>query len=338
MSEQDIPATLGALLIGGLFASLFVSSLPLWTDYLDRRNTFRLGGMVNLQTTLYYGSYKSDPLRIKFLVLSVWLLDNLHTGLIWGGLWFGLVQNYGEYGRIDTIPWCIALTVILTALITFLVHCFFAHRIFLLSKKNWLMTSPVLFLALVRLAAASASTWQMLRYHSFNLFRTHAPSRWVFSLGLIVSSAVDILIAGFLVHLFRSNRTEAGRFNDIIDKLIQYGLETGSLTCFGTIVTMLCWVIAPKKLIFFGLHVVIGKLYANSLLVTLNARKKMRLVGTTCLCEQRTPVVFLESRTPKSAGPSAKSPTFKDLQINVHTQTNVQYDRDAASIASAKCN
>ncbi|KAJ7894545.1 hypothetical protein B0H13DRAFT_835885 [Mycena leptocephala] len=311
----DIPRTLGALLIGGLFASL-------------------LAGMVNLQTILYYRSYQRDPLPVKYLIFGVWVLDNIHTGFIWGGLWYSLIQHYGMESRIDSISWCAGLTVIITALITFLVHCFFAHRIFLLSKKNWFMALPVLALTLLRLVAASVSTWEMLRYRSFDMFRVHA--RWIFTLGLSVSSAVDIIITGLLVYLFQKNRTGTGRLNHVIDKLILYGLETGSLTCLGTIIAMLLWVITPQNLIFLGLHVVIGKLYANSLLVTLNTRKNIQLSSSACASEQRSPVVFLERRAQKIpgeylAGPSGKVPT--ELQINVQTHTNVQYD--GMSVASS---
>ncbi|KAJ6469479.1 hypothetical protein C8R45DRAFT_1017190 [Mycena sanguinolenta] len=317
MLVQSIPQTLGALLIGGLFATL-------------------LAGVVNLQSVFYFRTYQKDPLPVKLLVLGVWLLDNLHTAFIWAGLWFFLVQNYGAEDR-DRIPWCIALTLIITALVTFLVHCFFAHRIFLLSKKNWSMILPILALTLLRLAASSVSTREMLRYRSFDIFKLKAG--WIFTLGLSVSSAVDILITGLLVYLFGKSRTEAGRFNLILDKLILYGLETGSLTCLGTIITMLLWVTTPRNLVFLGLHVVITKLYANSLLVHLNTRNHIQLGRSYCSCEQQKdrPVLFLEPRSPKSprnfsAGLSDK--VLPELQINVQTQTNVRYD--GVSIASSK--
>ncbi|KAJ7100471.1 hypothetical protein C8R44DRAFT_352830 [Mycena epipterygia] len=312
---RDIPTTVGAILIGGLFASL-------------------LGGMVNLQSMLYYRSYKKDPLLVKSLIFCVWLLDNLHTGFIWGSLWHCLIEDYGMPDRIDFIPWC--LTLILTALMTFLVHCFFAHRIFLLSKRNWFMTLPVLALALVRLAASSVSTWAMLHYQVFALFKLHAG--WIFTLGLAVSSANDILITGLLVHLFRSNKSGTGRLNHVIDKLILYGLETGSLTSIGIFVTMLCWVTMPQVLIFLGLHFVIGKLYANSLLVTLNTRKNINPDRSTCVCgDERSPVVFLEPRTQKMAGKYLDGQPNKvpgDLQIAVQTQTSVHYD--TRSMVSSK--
>ncbi|KAJ7207503.1 hypothetical protein GGX14DRAFT_543582 [Mycena pura] len=224
---------------------------------------------------------------------------------------------------------------VLRSLIITVANSFFAHRVFLLSKKNLFMTVPVLALTLLRLVAATVSTWEMLHYHSFGLFRVHA--RWIFTLGLSVSSIVDILLTGLLVYLFRTNRTETGSLNHIIDKLILYGVEAGSITCIATIISMLFWVITPNNLIFLGVHVAIGKLYANSLLATLNTRKSIRHDAGHCSCDHGTPVVYLERRPQKSpglAGSSNKlSGVVTDLQINVETRTNVQFD--GRSIASS---
>ncbi|KAJ7207506.1 hypothetical protein GGX14DRAFT_116601 [Mycena pura] len=211
----SLPSTLGALLLGGLFASV-------------------LGGMVNLQGMLYYRSYKKDPSSIKLLVFAVWLLDNLHTGFIWGALWIALINRNGDTDT-DPIPWCIALTLIITAVVTFLVQCFFAHRVYLISRRNLFMTVPVLALTLLRLVASCISTWKMLHNLSYHLFRVHA--LWVFTLGLAVSSVVDILLTSLLVYLFRTNRTETGHLNQTIDTLILYGVEAGSITwCIPTFV------------------------------------------------------------------------------------------------------
>ncbi|KAJ6601036.1 hypothetical protein DFH09DRAFT_1126555 [Mycena vulgaris] len=313
MSVPDIPTTMGALLIGGFFATM-------------------LSGIVTLQTLLYYTTYKSDTTGVKFLVFGVWGLDTLHTAFIWAAMWEFLIGNYGDTAKIDFIPWSIALTVILTAIVTFFIHCFFAHRIFLLSKRNWLMASPVVILALVRLCAASVSTWEMFHYQSFQMFVLHA--YWIFTLGLSVSSAVDIIITAFLCQLFQSSRpSETGsNINYVITKLMLYAFETGSLTCIGTIVSMICWVAMSHNLIFLGLHFVIGKLYANSLLVTLNTRENIRRARSTSSGE-RGAVLFLETRPGKSsqpgyfAGQSSKGPT--ELQISV--QTSVQFDNDTES-------
>ncbi|KAJ7439961.1 hypothetical protein FB451DRAFT_142871 [Mycena latifolia] len=313
MSAPDVPTTMGALLIGAFFASM-------------------LSGIVILQALLYFTTYKADQIGVKLLVFGVCGLDTLHTAFIWAGVWDYLIGDYGDTSSIDYIPWSIALTVILTAIVTFFVHCFFAHRIFLLSKGKWMMASPVVILALIRLGSASVSTWEMFHYHSYELFKVHA--YWIFTLGLSVSSAVDILITALLCFLFQSSRPDSGTINYVIDKLILYAFETGSLTCIGTIVSMICWVTMSYNLIFLGLHFVIGKLYANSLLVTLNTRQNIRNTRSTSSGE-RGPVLFLETRPQKAtsssryfAGPSTKGPT--ELQINV--ETSIQYDIDQKQV------
>ncbi|KAJ7650007.1 hypothetical protein FB45DRAFT_7390 [Roridomyces roridus] len=178
-------------------------------------------------------------------------------------------------------------------------------------------------------------TSQMFHYRSFNLIRIH--DWWIPTLSLSVSSALDVLIAVLLIYLLRSNRTESGRFNYILDKWIRYGLETGSLTCLGTVVAMICWM-TEKNLIFLGIYVVVVKLYATSLLATLNSRAAMTVSRASCSqCDQRAPVLFLESRHQKTnsmgylaGGPSRKIPT--ELQISVETRTSVQFDGKADSV------
>ncbi|KAF7331406.1 Glycoside hydrolase family 3 protein [Mycena kentingensis (nom. inval.)] len=323
----SLPTTIGVLLVGGLFASLF-------------------GGMVNLQSMLYYRAYKRDPVFLKALIFAIWVLDNLHTAFVWSTLWFELVQNYGESERIDQIPWFLPMLVVLTAVVTVLTHCFFAHRIFLLSKNNWFMVVPVLALTLLRLISASVTTSKMFLFTSFVVFKANA--RWIFTLGLAVSTGLDVLITGLLVYLFWLNRTGTGRMNRILDRLILYGVEAGSLTAAGTFASMLFWLIEPGSLVFLGIYFSIEKLYANSLLATLNTRngiRQKRSAGSgagragagehsrSCSCSRRGtgagpgfgpgggPVVYLEPRPSKQflsggAGPSSGKGRALDVGMN----------------------
>ncbi|KAI3595822.1 hypothetical protein WG66_001025 [Moniliophthora roreri] len=237
---MDVPKTLGALLIGALFASL-------------------CSGGVVIQTLLYLKLYPSDSPSLKSLVLIIWLLDTFHTAFIWGALWEYLVDFYGKPDLIDRISWTLAMSIVFTAILTFCTHCFFAHRILkrrspplschLLSKKNWWLTAPIFVLAVLRLsmsfyvsrtisyiliitrsrqASASGTTAQMLKLQSFAKFRDEV--HWLFTLGLALSCMVDILITGSLFFLLQTSRGDAGNLNVVIDTLILYTFETGSIT------------------------------------------------------------------------------------------------------------
>ncbi|KAK0184112.1 hypothetical protein F5146DRAFT_1145743 [Armillaria mellea] len=354
--SAELAKSYGAVAIGALCASL-------------------LSGAVAIQTILYYKFYPSDFPRVKLLVSLQGLrhmvrvvrfsglspspaydyrfLDICHTTFIWISIWDCFITHFGDFGRTDVIPWSIAVTVVETALLTFLVHCFFAHRIFMLSRRNWLITCPILIAATLRLGSACgilnhfysrdvALTWHL---SSFNLFVDNyiATGRirlktysgfiekfgWVFTLGLSMSSVADILITVSLLALLHKSRTDAESINAIIDSLILYTFETGSLTCAGTIVDMACWVSMKSNLIFLGIHFVIGKLYANSLLVTLNMRRGLRRGQTIYFSrnlEDGNGLVLNSRRRSHLSEPEFTKAT--ELQINVEQSVHYKTDVD----------
>jgi len=218
--------------------------------------------------------YPSDHTRLKVLVLTVWFLDTCHTICIWLSLWSYFIDFYGDSVNINNIHWSLALSVLFPAFLTFLVHNFFAHRIFMLSKRNYYLTVPIVVLAVLRLVSACVTTSFMLKLGTFPDFQ--ADVKFIFTTGLALSTTVDVIITASLFVLLQSSRTGAATLDAVIDALIRYTFETSTLTCAGTIASMLCWAIIPSNLIFMGLHFVIGKLYANSLLVTLNTRDSIR--------------------------------------------------------------
>ncbi|KAK0431446.1 hypothetical protein EV421DRAFT_169058 [Armillaria borealis] len=305
--STELAKSYGAVAIGALCASL-------------------LSGAVAIQTILYYKFYPSDFFRVKFLVFVIWFLDICHTTFIWISIWDCFISHFGDIERIDVIPWSIAVTVVETALLTFLVHCFFAHRIFMLSRRNWLITCPILIAATLRLGSACVSTSEMIRLKTYSGFIEKLG--WVFTLGLSMSSVADILITVSLFGLLQTSRTDAESINAIIDSLILYTFETGSLTCAGTIVDMACWVSMKSNLIFLGIHFVIGKLYANSLLVTLNTRRGLRRGQTIYFSRNLEDGngLVLSPRRMMSRLSEAEFAKSTELQINV--EQSIHYTTD----------
>ncbi|GLB43780.1 hypothetical protein LshimejAT787_1402920 [Lyophyllum shimeji] len=322
MAPVDVPKTFGALLLGGLFAAV-------------------LSGVVTVQIIVYFKLYPGDGQHLKALVLFIWFLDTCHTSFIWAALWEYLISYFGAEDKIDFIPWNIALTVVFTAVLTFAVHCFFAHRIFKLSRRKWTLTIPIIFLAVLRLASACATTGTMIHLHSFTAFKDQF--RWLFTLGLALSSGVDILITCSLFFLLQTSRTGAPSLNVVIDALIWYAFETGSLTCAGTIVSMLCYITMGNNLIFMGLHFVISKFYANSLLVTLNTRQTLRRSRSPPSPDREFPAFALDTRRVKRSGLSSLvSPASQDLQtkskgylgkLEISIERSVQYETESAPVS-----
>ncbi|KAK0207499.1 hypothetical protein IW262DRAFT_1530184 [Armillaria fumosa] len=302
--SAELAKSYGAVAIGALCASL-------------------LSGAVAIQTILYYKFYPSDFLRVKFLVFIIWFLDICHTTFIWISIWDCFISHFGDFGRTDEYRSDRRGNRSADVLSPLLLCTSYIY-----ARRNWLITCPILIAATLRLGSACVSTSEMIRLKTYSGFIEKFG--WVFTLGLSMSSVADILITVSLFCLLQSSRTDTESINAIIDSLILYTFETGALTCAGTIVDMACWVSMKSNLIFLGIHFVIGKLYANSLLVTLNTRRGLRQGQTIYFSRNLEDGngLVLNSRRRVSHLSEPDFTKATELQINVEQSVHYRTDYD----------
>ncbi|KAF8838706.1 hypothetical protein BDN67DRAFT_64407 [Paxillus ammoniavirescens] len=280
-----------------------------------------LTGIVFVQCVLYFKLYPGDFAWTKFLVFAVWALDMMHTTLIVVALWQSLIINFDKPQAMDDIPPALGLSVAVTAVITFMVHCFFANRIRKLTKK-WYIAAPLVFLAFLRLV----STSEIIRLKRYSSFIKPYPS-WVFTLGVTLSASVEFIITMTMIIFLRSRKTGFASMNHIINALVLYTMETGGITCLVTIASLICWLVMRHNLIFLGMHFAIAKLYANSLLATLNTRKRLRV--DRMYSSERENNGGLAAPLPSPVNIShfsrilGPTPTQKSMQLNVNVETTV---------------
>jgi len=304
----DVPKTYGALLLGALFASF-------------------LSGATTVQTVVYLKLYPEDSSFTKGLVTVVWALDITHTALVWDGIWSYFIRDFGDASKINTIPLSISLTVIFTGILTLLVHSHYVIRIYRLSKRNLWICTPIVVLAVCRVCSACACSAEMIRFDTFPSFR--ARFRWLFSLGLALSSAVDVIITLTLFFFLYMSRSKSLSLDSVIDSLILYTFEIGSLTGFATIISMICWLAAEHSLIFLGLHFVIGKLYANSFMASLNTRHQLRQAHARSNSDGVKVVHRAFERGPDyPSQPKDTSDIQMQHRVEINVEKNIQYDED----------
>ncbi|KDQ62994.1 hypothetical protein JAAARDRAFT_28988 [Jaapia argillacea MUCL 33604] len=323
MTTTDISVRLGAVLFGGLIA-------------------LGLTGIVSMQAFLYFRTFPGDYKRVRLTVALVWFFDLLHAALVCATNWRFLIMNWGNDGVLDIIPMPLSLTIVVTAVVTFIVHCFFTHRVLILSKRNWLLCGPMFMLAVLRLGAASATTGLMIHIGSFSGFL--ASYRAIFTLGLATSAVLDVLVAVGMCYYLRNSRTGFSSMDYVIDTIMLYTINNGTLTCVATIVSLICWLTVPQNLLFIGFHFAIAKLYANSFLATLNTRDSLRerSQGSSNDRGYPMPVVFPgRLHTNRFSGSGTKGGQNDDamegrstkLQINVAMEKTIQVDGDPEIMA-----
>lgn len=86
----DLNNTLGALLIGGLFASAYVSSYTTHTHL----TLYSFWGVTSAQTYIYYQRYPNDPLSLK-LIASLFSPTFLVIDFPMGALFRHRWRSYG---------------------------------------------------------------------------------------------------------------------------------------------------------------------------------------------------------------------------------------------------
>ncbi|ETW81862.1 hypothetical protein HETIRDRAFT_427125 [Heterobasidion irregulare TC 32-1] len=241
----DVRMSLGAVFIGCIIA-------------------IALSGVMAAQTFLFYfRMFPEDPMRIKVMnpyieVVSPGirrLLDFVHACLMCSATWNYLILNFGDPAILDHIPGTLASTVALTAAVSFIVHLFFSHRVLRLSKNNWYITAPLVLLAFMRLASAIGMLSRFLDQWSS-----------IFTLGLCLSSVLDVLIAFSLCFFLQISRTGFGSMDHVIDMIMLYTFNNGALTWWSF--KRVPFLAMRHNLVWLALYFAISKLYANSLLAS----------------------------------------------------------------------
>jgi hypothetical protein len=162
-----------------------------------------------------------------------------------------------------------------------------------LSNFNWFIIGPTVVLAIARVVSAIVTSVFLIQLKTFPAFT--AKYSYMFTLGLAISSVVDVVITFGMCFYLQESRRGFGTMDEVIDSIIVYTINNGTLTCLSTIVSMIFWLTMRKNLVFMALHFVIAKMYANSLFATLNMRRKFRGRAVPPKETANLPVLFPDS-------------------------------------------
>ncbi|KAH9944729.1 hypothetical protein B0H21DRAFT_450611 [Amylocystis lapponica] len=319
VTNSNLHTSLGALTLGGLFSTA-------------------LSGVVMMQAVIYYRLFMKDPTIQKSMVAAVVLLDLLHSCMVWAADWMYLVESFGDDQITDRVFWTAGFSIALTAVSTVIVQCYFAWRLYKLSKGNYYASVILVLLAVCRLASALVTSAELIRLASFSKF--YEAFGWVFTLGLCLSTALDVSTTMSLIYYLRKHRSGSGRLDHLLDAVTLYTVENGLLTSIATVASLAFWLAKPHALIYLGLHFTISKLYANSFLASMNARKMWRLQTQTTSESQghRLPVIFAHnfSQGGRVRRTSAMGPGEVDYgtKVQITIDQTVEVDDDGPELSS----
>ncbi|KAF9076561.1 hypothetical protein BDP27DRAFT_1210035 [Rhodocollybia butyracea] len=224
-----------------------------------------------VQTWFYFSRYPGDLWYIKSLVAIVWVFDSIHQALISHTVYFYVITNFSNAAEQAYLIWSILVS----------------HRSFAFFSKLWTDLTSMKLEVLFNVSFGLLATYRMLVL-TFPQGLDWIPSPKVFELfpvlfGKGLSMAVnvlgalsDVVIAAGLFYFLHRSRTGFKKSDTMISKLIAFSVSTGLLTSVCAVASLLSIIIWGKTLIYVAFYFSLGRLYSNSLLATLNARKSIR--------------------------------------------------------------
>ncbi|KAH9176074.1 hypothetical protein EDB89DRAFT_2065850 [Lactarius sanguifluus] len=224
---------------------------------------------------VYSYNFPGDRKLIKLLVYSVFLVETLQTALTGADLYYWFVSGFGNMDHLATAYVSPFDVPIIGAIVALIVQIFFVYRIWVLSRRSpWFLC---LLICLFSIVAAAAGIYGGVYTHIRRKFASGRMLKILALTWLSGNASADILIAGSLLFYLVRRRREGGHFSDhTLSKVVRLTIETNVLTSTVGIVALLIVAIFPDKPWFTCPTAVLGKLYSNTLLVSLNNRISIR--------------------------------------------------------------
>ncbi|KAI0749391.1 hypothetical protein C8Q80DRAFT_1269277 [Daedaleopsis nitida] len=232
-----------------------------------------LFGVTTAQTGWYFTHYPQDRRLLKTLVTAVWLLDATHLGLYIATLFTYLVQKKALDFAVEALPWTSNVQLLCNAFAIGLIQSFYASRIWTLSRHKPLLAIMGLFV-LVTWAFAIVLFIKTVTTQTVAEYIALAPLDIAMS---VMAASTDVLLCGAMVFLLSTSRTGTQGADRLINKLMLYTVNTGLLTSFFAILSIITVATLPTTSLFIAFYYIGSQMYTVSLLATLNARLDLRM-------------------------------------------------------------
>lgn len=239
-----------------------------------------LYGIFIVQLYIYVMLFPKDPLGIKLTMGLLFIVETIFTVVANIFAWQTDGSGWGNLEVLEYINGVEVSTGILVCVTQLIVQTFFTWRIWMLTRKLWVVvviecisvfSAGCLIYLTAKLLEAPGTTRTFLMLVTTKL-RT-AVIIWLSS-----AAACDILIAtAIVVQLWHAkNQAIDIRTAGVLNRLLIWTVETGTLTALMAVVDLAVFVSFPFDFYFYIFYFVIARVYANALVASLNSRAFVR--------------------------------------------------------------
>ncbi|KAI0030851.1 hypothetical protein K488DRAFT_87392 [Vararia minispora EC-137] len=254
-SEQLALVAVTKVLLGPILAGLYLNLM--------------LYGVSVTQFYLYYSSYaKRDKKWMTYFIALLFVADTANSVFNMVYVYGALINNFGDQTSVTRSNWVFAMDPMMTALIGGMVQGFFAWRVRVLTGSI-LACIVTAVLAVVECLGGLGTGAAVLYVPEFQKFQSFKPITVIWLVG---SAAADILITVVLVWYLRRQKSGYSWTDDVVDRIIRLTVQTGMVTAIVACIDCVLYLASPDAY-HLTFNFMLAKLYTNSLLSSLNARR-----------------------------------------------------------------
>ncbi|KAH8102701.1 hypothetical protein BXZ70DRAFT_800516 [Cristinia sonorae] len=267
-TQTMAPPTIQQLL-GGYLIESFVA-LMLYGVFVAQAYVYALNSAV------------TDSFILRTSVTTIAALETAHSIFVIHMAYGYAIDAFGNIKAIaGNILWSGGVSLACEMVIVALSQGLYIRRVWIMSKGNKLLTSLISVLLTVRVGFGLGTVVLMYKLKTWSDFRTDRRAYTTVVVGLSLSALVDLLIALTLMFYLWKNKSGVKKSDNIVHALMAYCVNSGLVTTVCSVVTIMTFVFMESSLLFAGFVHIASKLYANSLMGTLNARGVLRQMAGT---------------------------------------------------------
>lgn len=225
----------------------------------------------------YYFKHSRDAIWFKILISTVIVLSTAHQSLIISGLYSYTVVWYGHVEFLNTVPPTWAASNGVSAFVGLIVQLYFIWRVWRLSRQN---IALAIFLGSQAVAAFVVLMIFTAKFAQLpNSSSAAHLAHWGICLDALGASG-DISISACLIYLLYRTRCCGAMSNSVTDltnRLIMFSVQTALVTSVCAVAMLVTLALWPQELIYTIFFCSVSKLYVNTLLANLNARRHLSM-------------------------------------------------------------
>ncbi|KAI9439542.1 hypothetical protein H4582DRAFT_2074904 [Lactarius indigo] len=247
-APPDVIKLASPLLFGQLFN---------WTLY----------GVLCVQIYVYSYNFPDDRRSIKFLAYFVFVLETIQTALTGVDLYYWFVTGFGNVERLGDPHFAPIDMPVINGITSLLVQGYFCYRIWVLDRQRAKWICWIIAVAAVTQSVTAASVGIESR-----IAGKYVASKAGVYLWSIPSALADILITVAMVLLLRRAGNNSKFSNFVLIRVVRLTIETNALSAALAVTSLVLYAAFPNELYLVYITATLGKLYSNTLLVSLNNR------------------------------------------------------------------